>query len=425
MPPRTAAKRAQPEGADRATPAGYSGDAVRGRRADFVRPKTAQQAVAEALRHDITTGKLAPGSWIVQEAVAEQFGMSRIPIREALKTLEAEEYITYVPHSGYRVTKLSLDDLLEVFKLRAILEEALIRDAMPGVTDDIVDEMCSCNAQMDAALAEGDPIAVGVDLVNHCVNDILVQGATPLFFLDYLATGRLSPDVTAEVVAGLAAGCAENGCALLGGETAEMPGFYADGEYDLAGFVVGLVDRARVIDGRRIRAGDSLIGLRSSGLHTNGYSLARHIVFERLGLSANSTADGLDGSVGDVLLRPHRSYLGPLRSLLAQATTPIKGMAHITGGGLSDNLPRVLPEGTAAEIERGSWTPPPIFKFLQHHGAVPDGDAFRTFNMGIGMVVVCAAETTTAVLTQLEHAGETDAVVIGTVTSGDGTVRYR
>ncbi|CAA0098697.1 HTH-type transcriptional regulator McbR [Mycolicibacterium vanbaalenii] len=162
MPPRTAAKRSESEGADRATPAGYSGDAVRGRRSDFVRPKTAQQAVAEALRHDITTGKLAPGSWIVQEAVAEQFGMSRIPIREALKTLEAEEYITYVPHSGYRVTKLSLEDLVEVFTLRTILEEALIRDAMPNVTDEIVDEMRSCNEEMDAAQAAGDPIAVGV-----------------------------------------------------------------------------------------------------------------------------------------------------------------------------------------------------------------------------------------------------------------------
>jgi len=302
----------------------------------------------------------------------------------------------------------------------------LFRPDLTGLAEPVlVSSADGVGTKLKVAFRTGRHGSVGVDLVNHCVNDILVQGATPLFFLDYLATGRLSPDVTAEVVAGLAAGCAENGCALLGGETAEMPGFYADGEYDLAGFVVGLVDRARVIDGRRIRAGDSLIGLRSSGLHTNGYSLARHIIFERLGLSANSTADGLDGSVGDVLLRPHRSYLGPLRSLLAQATTPIKGMAHITGGGLSDNLPRVLPEGTAAEIERGNWTPPPIFKFLQHHGGVPDGDAFRTFNMGIGMVVVCAAETTTAVLTQLEHAGETDAVVIGTVTSGDGTVRYR
>lgn len=162
MPPRTAAKRPGPRDADRSKPNGLSGEAVRGRRSDFVRPKTAQQAVAEALRHDITTGKLPPGSWIVQEAVAEQFGMSRIPIREALKTLEAEEYITYVPHSGYRVTKLSLDDLVEVFTLRAILEEALIRDAMPGVTDEIVDEMRSCNAEMDAALADGDTIAVGV-----------------------------------------------------------------------------------------------------------------------------------------------------------------------------------------------------------------------------------------------------------------------
>lgn len=302
----------------------------------------------------------------------------------------------------------------------------LFRPDLAGLAEPVlVSSADGVGTKLKVAFRTGRHNSIGVDLVNHCVNDILVQGATPLFFLDYLATGHLSPDVTAEVVSGLAAACSENGCALLGGETAEMPGFYADGEYDLAGFVVGLVDRSRVIDGRRIRAGDCLIGLRSSGLHTNGYSLARQIMFERLKLAVDATPEGLDGTVGDVLLRPHRSYLAPLRQFLAEADSPVKGMAHITGGGLSDNLPRVLPEGLGATIDRGSWTPPPIFTFLQHHGAVPQSDAFRAFNMGIGMVLVCATESTEAVLRRLKDAGETDAAVIGAVTPGDGTVTYR
>jgi phosphoribosylformylglycinamidine cyclo-ligase len=302
----------------------------------------------------------------------------------------------------------------------------LFRPDLSGLAEPVlVSSADGVGTKLKVAFRTGRHDSIGVDLVNHCVNDILVQGAKPLFFLDYLATGQLSPDVTAQVVAGLAAACTENGCALLGGETAEMPGFYAAGEYDLAGFVVGLVDRSRVIDGRGIRPGDCLIGLRSSGLHTNGYSLARQIMFERLGLAVDVTPDGLDGAVGDVLLRPHRSYLAPLRQFLDEADSPIKGMAHITGGGLSDNVPRVLPEGTGAEINRGSWTPPPIFTFLQHHGAVAESDAFRAFNMGIGMVLVCATEATEAVLRRLQQAGETGAVVIGAVTPGDGTVTYR
>jgi phosphoribosylformylglycinamidine cyclo-ligase len=302
----------------------------------------------------------------------------------------------------------------------------VFRPDLTGLAEPVlVSSADGVGTKLKVAFRTGRHDSVGIDLVNHCVNDILVQGATPLFFLDYLATGALSPDVAAEVVAGLAAGCTENGCALLGGETAEMPGFYAAGEYDLAGFVVGLVDRARVIDGRRIQAGDCLIGLRSSGLHTNGYSLARQVVFERLGLATDASPEGLDGTVGDVLLRPHRSYLRPLRALLAEVDAPVKGLAHITGGGLTDNLPRVLPDGTAAEIDCASWTPPPIFGFLQHHGEVSDSDAFRAFNMGIGMVVVCGAEAADAVLTRLREAGEHDAVIIGAVTSGDGAVTYR
>ena len=301
----------------------------------------------------------------------------------------------------------------------------LFRPDLSGVIDPVlVSSADGVGTKLKVAFRTGRHGTIGVDLVNHCVNDILVQGAAPLFFLDYLATGRLSPGVTAEVVAGLATACADNGCALLGGETAEMPGFYADGEYDLAGFIVGLVDRERLVDGSRIRPGDRLIGLPSSGLHTNGYSLARHIIFETLGLTPDSTADGLDGSVADVLLRPHRSYLGLVGPVLAHDGGTIKGMAHITGGGLTDNLPRVLPNGTAAEIDRSAWTPAPVFSFLQNRGALSDTEVFRTFNMGIGMVVICAAGATDGLLSRFAQACEPGAAVIGTVTSGDGTVRY-
>ena len=201
---------------------------------------------------------------------------------------------------------------------------------------------------------------IGADLVNHCVNDILVQGATPLFFLDYLATGRLSPDVAEQIVEGLARACKENGCALLGGETAEMPGFYSEGEYDVAGFIVGAVDRAKIVDGRAIVPGDVLIGLPSNGLHTNGYSLARKIVFDELKLKVDSHLPDLGETVGEALLRTHRSYLTVIRPLLAGGL--IKGMAHITGGGITDNLPRVLPPGSSARVNRSSWRVPAIFR---------------------------------------------------------------
>ncbi|MFL6278662.1 MAG: phosphoribosylformylglycinamidine cyclo-ligase, partial [Vicinamibacterales bacterium] len=220
---------------------------------------------------------------------------------------------------------------------------------------------------------------IGIDLVNHCVNDILVQGAEPLFFLDYLATGRLNPDVAVEIVEGLSTACRENGCALLGGETAEMPGFYADGEYDVAGFIVGAVGRDRLIDGRSIRPGDALIGLPSSGLHTNGYSLARRIAFDVARLTVDSHIPQLGVTIGEALLEPHRSYLPVIKPVLSSGL--IKGMAHITGGGITDNLPRILPEGTSAAIDRSSWDVPPIFQWLQRAGDVPDDDMLRTFNM--------------------------------------------
>ncbi len=263
---------------------------------------------------------------------------------------------------------------------------------------------------------------IGEDLVNHCVNDILVQGAQPLFFLDYLATGRLSPDVAVQIVEGVARGCRANGCALLGGETAEMPGFYADGEYDVAGFIVGRVDRSRVIDGRTIAPGDVLLGLASSGLHTNGYSLARRIVFEHLGLGVGAWVPELAATVGDALLATHRSYLRVVTAMIAAGG--VKGLAHITGGGITDNLPRILPGGTAARIARGSWPVLPIFAFLGRAGQVPADDMFRTFNMGVGMIVACGPDDATRLAAVAREAGEADAWRIGEIVAGDRLVVY-
>lgn len=263
---------------------------------------------------------------------------------------------------------------------------------------------------------------VGEDLVNHCVNDILVQGASPLFFLDYLATGRLSPDVAVAVVEGIARGCRNNGCALLGGETAEMPGFYADGEYDLAGFIVGRVRREALIDGGSLVAGDVLIGLPSSGLHTNGYSLARRIAFEALGWRLETHVGELGQTVGDVLLATHRSYLPCLRPLIApEGRRLVKGLAHITGGGITDNLPRILPRGLAAHVDTRAWEVPPLFRLLADGGGVPRDEMYRTFNMGIGMVVACGADGADEVMARLRSEG---AVRIGHVEPGETAVVY-
>jgi phosphoribosylformylglycinamidine cyclo-ligase len=276
--------------------------------------------------------------------------------------------------------------------------------------------------KLKIAFMTGRHRTIGVDLVNHCVNDILVQGATPLFFLDYLATGRLSPDVAEQIVEGLARACRDNGCALLGGETAEMPGFYAEGEYDVAGFIVGVVDRAQVIDGRSIVPGDVLIGLPSTGLHTNGYSLARKVVFEALKLDVDSHVPDLGETVGEALLRPHRSYLTVIRPLLSKRL--IKGMAHITGGGITDNLPRVLPEGTAARVDRTSWRVPTIFRWIGEAGRVPEYDLRRALNMGIGMILVVSPQHVEEVRRSLLEAGEANSVVIGEIVKGKAEVEY-
>ena len=276
--------------------------------------------------------------------------------------------------------------------------------------------------KLKVAFMTGVHRTIGADLVNHCVNDILVQGARPLFFLDYLATGRLDPDVAVQIVEGLAGACRDNGCALLGGETAEMPGFYADGEYDVAGFIVGVVERDRLIDGSTIVPGDVLIGIPSSGLHTNGYSLARRIAFEVGGLRADSHVPALGVSIGDALLTPHRSYLRTVGPLLPSGA--IKGMAHITGGGITENLPRVLPEGTHAAVDLDAWKVPAIFAWLQSTGRVPDDDMMRTFNMGIGLVLVVSRDRADDVMRQLRESGEHGAIGIGSIDAGGAGVVY-
>ncbi|HSB09114.1 MAG TPA: phosphoribosylformylglycinamidine cyclo-ligase [Blastocatellia bacterium] len=273
--------------------------------------------------------------------------------------------------------------------------------------------------KLRVAFMTGIHNTVGYDLVCHCVNDILVQGARPLFFLDYIAAGRLVPDTVASVIEGLARGCKEAGCALIGGETAEMPGFYADGEYDVAGFIVGVVDRAKIIDGSRIAPGDLLVGLPSVGLHTNGYSLARKLLFEVAGYAPDTHVDELGSSAASELLKPHRSYLGALEGVLDAGL--IKGLAHITGGGLLENLPRILPEGTAAEIEYASWPVLKVFELLQRIGNVPAGEMYRTFNMGIGMVVVASAEDADLLRRHLDRQGEPH-YDVGKVVEGPRTV---
>jgi len=262
---------------------------------------------------------------------------------------------------------------------------------------------------------------IGADLVNHCVNDIAVQGAAPLFFMDYLATGQLQPEVAEKVVEGLATACKSNGCALIGGETAEMPGFYPDGEYDLAGFIVGVVERERIITGKTVEVGDVILGLPSNGLHTNGYSLARKLLFEVAGYTLDTYVNELKGKVGNELLRTHKSYWPIIRKLLAADC--VSALAHITGGGITENLPRVLPKGVAAVIEVGSWPVQSIFEHLQKLGNVPQDEMLRTFNMGLGMLLVIPSKKFKKAQSVLERAGE-KAHTVGRIVKGDRKVMY-
>lgn len=262
-----------------------------------------------------------------------------------------------------------------LFELSSRFERPVLVSSADGV-----------GTKLRVAFMTGRHDTVGEDLVNHCVNDILVQGAEPLFFLDYFACGRLDPRVVTDVVKGLARGCGENGCALIGGETAEMPGFYPDDEYDLAGCIVGIVERGALIDGSSIEPGDAVWAFPSSGLHTNGYSLARRIVFEEMGLKTGDQLPGTGRSVADELLSVHRSYLPEYRSLRDVVT--VKGMAHITGGGLLENIPRILPGGCSVEIDTKSWRVPALFDLLQERGKVERMEMFRVFNMGVGMIFI-------------------------------------
>lgn len=258
--------------------------------------------------------------------------------------------------------------------------------ASPGRDKALVASTDGVGTKLKVAVMAGRHATVGQDLVNHCVNDILVQGATPLFFLDYVGTSKLNGRVFHDIVAGLCAACRQNNCALLGGETAEMPGLYPPGEYDLVGTIVGSVDKKNMITGRAIRPGNMIIGLASSGLHTNGYSLARKVLFDQAGLKIGDMFPGTNKTVADVLLAVHKSYLKPVRKVMAQIK--ICGMAHITGGGFNDNIPRVLPPKTAAVIDKSSWKVPEVFRFIGEQGKISDQEMYRVFNMGIGFVLI-------------------------------------
>lgn len=258
---------------------------------------------------------------------------------------------------------------------------------------------------------------IGQDAVAMCVNDIIVHGAEPLFFLDYLAVGKLDPEQVATIVRGIAAGCRQAGCALIGGETAEMPGFYASGEYDLAGFAVGVVERKKIIDGRQVKPGHVVIGLPSSGLHSNGYSLARKVLLEKAALRPDTYQPELGKTLGEELLTPTKIYVKTIQHLLSRV--PVEAMAHITGGGLPENLPRILPPGLGVRLNKKAWTVPPIFTLIQTLGAVPETEMYRTFNMGIGFVCLVAPEEADKACAVLAGAGE-EPVIIGRVEPGAG-----
>jgi phosphoribosylformylglycinamidine cyclo-ligase len=275
--------------------------------------------------------------------------------------------------------------------------------------------------KLKIAFALGLHHSVGADLVNHCVNDIAVEGATPLFFLDYFASGKLDPEVTESVVNGLAEACKANGCALIGGETAQMPGFYTDGEYDLAGFIVGAVERDKLITGAGIKPGDVLVGLPSTGLHTNGYSLARRLLFEVGGYKPSQYVTAIKEKAGAALMKTHRSYLHVIQKLTGAGLTT--GIAHITGGGITENLPRILPRNVTAQVELGSWPVLPIFEHLRALGQVPQDEMLRTFNMGIGLIAAIPAAKFTRAKNLLDKAEE-KFFVIGRIVKGERRVQY-
>jgi phosphoribosylformylglycinamidine cyclo-ligase len=288
----------------------------------------------------------------------------------------------------------------------------------------LVSSVDGVGTKLKVAFALDRHDTIGQDLVNHCVNDIAVLGAEPLFFLDYLGTGKLEPRVFKDIIKGFAKACAENHCALIGGETAQMPGFYQPGEYDVSGTIVGVVEKSRMLDGKAIRAGDAVIGLASSGLHTNGYSLARQIFFDQMGLKPTSRVPELGNTIGDELLKVHVSY-GPLIQKLLKkfnASPTIRGIAHITGGGFVDNIPRVLPKNCDVLIRKGTWDVPPIFELIRANGGVPEDELYQVFNMGIGMVIIVAADKADEIVRCI-RGQKHKAWLIGQVAKGRGVVK--
>ncbi|HYM60605.1 MAG TPA: phosphoribosylformylglycinamidine cyclo-ligase [Thermoanaerobaculia bacterium] len=297
----------------------------------------------------------------------------------------------------------------------------LFRGSFPDIESPIlVSSTDGVGTKLRVAKAMKIHDTVGYDLVCHCVNDILVQGARPLFFLDYFATGKLRPPVMTDVVRGMARACKENGAALIGGETAEMPGFYGDDDYDIAGFIVGVVDEKNMLDGKAVREGDILIGLPSAGLHTNGYSLARKVLIEQLGFDYQTILPEF-GKIGEALLQPHISYLAPLISIVERRA--LHALAHITGGGLTDNVPRVLPDTLDARIKPGSWPVLPIFQYIREHGNIDVEEMLRTFNLGVGMVLIVAPDQVDSIAKHFAQIGQ-KYFFIGNVVKGSGRVVY-
>lgn len=314
-------------------------------------------------------------------------------MKEAVRTTYTDSVLTDVGSFG------------GMFRLDGGMEEPVLVSSIDGV-----------GTKVKIAAAVGRHDTIGRDLVNHCINDILVQGAKPLFFLDYFATASLDPIVASEVVGGAADACREAGCVLIGGETAEMPGVYMEGEYDLAGCIVGAVDRSKIIDGpRNVKAGDLAVGLASSGLHTNGYSLARKVLLDVAGLQLDQYIPEIGKVLGDELMAPHRCYAPAVLPILEEFE--VHAMAHITGGGFYDNLPRVLPADCQITIERRSWVAPPVFQFIQDTGGIADFEMHRTFNMGIGLIIIVARHRAIEVVARLEELGEC-AWIIGEVHKG-------
>lgn len=350
-----------------------------------------------------------PESAAAPKAEKVTYAQAGVNLTEAER---AKQRIKFLAHKTFNRRVLSeIGSFGGLFQLDNKLQQPVLVSSADGV-----------GTKLKLAFQTGIHHTVGADLVNHCVNDIAVQGATPLFFLDYLASGHIENDVIEKVVKGLAEACKANGCALIGGETAQMPGFYSDDEYDLAGFIVGVVERDKLITGKQIQNGDVLIGFPSTGLHTNGYSLARKLFFEIAGYKPDQYVPALKEKAAAALMKIHRSYLPVIRKLTASGYTT--GMAHITGGGITENLPRILPKGLAAQIELGSWPSLPVFDHIRELGQVDPDEMLRTFNMGIGLIAVIPAEKFKRLKSVFDRAGE-KFYQIGRIVKGDRRVIYQ